>query len=436
MQGNLSRNSKILLFSFFFYLILEGMLRKWFLPSLGQPLFLFKYVILIALYINYIGEGGKITFPATYRPFLAAYFVYGLLCFFNLRVSDNVIVPIFGLINHFIYMPLVSILARYFVDERQINDFIFKSSLVCIPIFILGVMQYYSPQDSILNRYATEQDAADVAVVGDKVRITGVFSYIATYAVFLYGIMFLLFYNIVNDLILKKYNIIKISIFIFGIINMFMIGSRGIVLQLGILIAVYLIVLTLTGRASILASYVPLILFGAVGFLIIANTEAGVESFTNFSDRLTQVGDAAGRIDRLLSPLMNLEVAGPFGLGLGVAYQGVQGFITDRTLLPSYFEEEGDRLVLEIGLVGYLLILTMRIMIFLYNVKVFRRTQRISLMSLSLLIALYQLPSIFGLSNMEFNYMDGAFFWTFGGIQYAIDLIGQRAEIKPLQNAA
>ena len=78
----------------------------------------------------------------------------------------------------------------------------------------------------------------------------------------------------------------------------------------------------------------------------------------------------------------------------------------------------------------------MRIMIFFYNVKVFKRTQRISLMSLSLLIALYQLPSIFGLSNMEFNYMDGAFFWTFGGIQYAIDLIGQRAEIKPLQNAA
>ncbi len=133
---------------YFFLLIFEGALRKWFFPSLATPLLLIRDPIAIYLIIS-LWKKGQLPFI----PYLAAMVLIGILAFITALLfgHGNIPVAIFGTRILIIQFPLIFVIGKVFDGEDVIK--IGKVLLwLAIPMTILITLQFYSPQSAWVNR--------------------------------------------------------------------------------------------------------------------------------------------------------------------------------------------------------------------------------------------------------------------------------------------
>lgn len=133
---------------YFFLLILEGGLRKWFLPGFATPLLIIRDPLAIWLLIV---AWRRNLLPA--NIYLLGMLVIGIigLSITFLQGHGNIFVGLYGMRVFLIHFPLLFVIGQVFKREDVIK--LGKVVLyLSIPMTILITLQFFSPQYAFINR--------------------------------------------------------------------------------------------------------------------------------------------------------------------------------------------------------------------------------------------------------------------------------------------
>jgi hypothetical protein len=133
---------------YFFLLIFEGALRKWFLPFLATPLLVVRDPLAIWLLVMTWKRG---LLPE--NAYLTTTVVVAIISIFTavLLGHGNLAVAIFGARILLIHFPLMFVIGRVF-SRADVVKIGIALLWIAIPMTILIALQFYSPQSAWVNR--------------------------------------------------------------------------------------------------------------------------------------------------------------------------------------------------------------------------------------------------------------------------------------------
>ncbi len=418
---------KFLLISFYIWLLLEGIFRKWLLNALSTPLFFIKYILIIGVSVIFILNKEKInTKIFTYWPILCFYILFGLFEILITSINFSFIVGIIGFVVHFSNIIIPFVMVKLITDRTKLLKVINWILWISIPICILGIIQYNLPYDHVLNKYVTEGGAeADIALVGDSVRITSVFSFISPFGTFInLALMLMLF--LISAIKLRNRIIVNSGIYFLLIMNALMTGSRSLV---GIAILETLALTVLFNKFSIKKIIYKLsmgFIISFFAFILLKQFNIGSKALENFIARVELNNDIEGRIYDTTDPFKYLDISGAFGFGIGSTYQGAAGLSKGGSLvIPVYYEEEPERMLLELGLIGTLISYLIKFYILYYAFQIYKFQNDDFWKKLSAIPLIYMIVVVLGFFPIIFNWLEGIAYWS---------LIGLSACIKHISN--
>ncbi|WP_139221894.1 hypothetical protein [Algibacter lectus] len=404
-------NLKKTLIFFYIWVLLEGILRKWVVPGLSNALFLGKLVfsiyfafVLIKTNRKKILQDKNIIIALTiYMLFLCFSFCLGALNF-------GPIVPILGLSVHVAYFPLFFMIPLALKTKQGLFKFLNFLNFIILLVFILGIYQYTLPPDHFLNKYVAETEY--ISQVGNAVRITTIFPYITLsqyYIVFTALLSFAQF-------VLNSGNKLIVSInVILGVACVFMTGSRY---SLGFYIFTSVLFLMLAKPFKVISfkQFARIFIVLPVLVLIGLQTSFFQNSLENFQSRINNSDSSEGRLLEIFTPFKFSETAGFFGHGLGVTASPAQSFIYDRSSLPSYWEEESERIAIEQGMLGFIILVIFRFTVLLFLFKVMNREKDKKLRGLLLFFFIYQIPAVLVMSQTNYAYIENIIYCSQIGV--------------------
>ena len=394
---NLTKQTKIYLYIFLFT-ILSGALRKWVFNNaiVGNAIFALQLVLLFA-YLFFDKKGASLVFKTSLLKF---YFGYLIFCAAN-PLNATLFHGLFGIVLHFGFW----FMSFYYLENREKFDFtqiIPIIIIICFAQLILATVQYGLPADNILNRYS-DKTYTDIAKVGDSVRVTGSFSFIAGFT------SYLLFHAYFVWALFKiKYDSrVTIALLLFGLVGAFMSGSRG-----GgyayFLIAGFILVFVARGgvfKTLFTGFVIPVILFLTIS-LITGTTQFEtkiIKAYDNYIGRATELreqGEEKGRITGEYGNLLSFRGDNPItGVGLGSTYQGANLLLGTSDAVTSYgfIESENEKVVLEGGFILFFFKI-------LLIVAFCRRLAVDTLSKLLIGILLYLSPPLYNVFNTMFAF--------------------------------
>jgi len=177
-QGTVGQQKRLIRNLIWLYLVLwliEGGLRRWFLPGLASPLLLIRDPVVIAIYTLAVSNN---LFPV--NGFVVWGGLLALLSFINalLLGHGNLFVALYGVRCDFLHVPLIFIMGTVL----QKNDFLRLAKVaiwLAVPYTLLLVAQFYKPQDAWVNRgVGGSLDGAGFDGAMDRFRPPGTFSFI------------------------------------------------------------------------------------------------------------------------------------------------------------------------------------------------------------------------------------------------------------------
>ena len=413
--------------------IFEGALRKWFLPG-AQDLFYFaKDVFLLGAYTGFLRSPAWRRYrppaaPVLYGAIVAGVFV-GILQVFNPNLP-NLLVGVLGVKAYFFYVPLIFILPAMFRTDQELIVALRRYMLLAIPVGLLAVAQFFSPQSSPLNTYARSvTNVATIATFGSStyVRVTSTFPYITGYTSYLLATAVFLLVWMANARWRMRNNLLMYGALGLTLLGMLMSGSRGPVLLLAALFPFYwwLGVVREQGGGT---TFGRLLLGLSLLAAVLAWT--GADAIGAFYGRALGGDDVRSRLlFPFLAPFHVIGEAGPLGFGIGATHQtamavtpGLPPYIWLRGLLT---EAESGRIMLELGAIGFAIFYLIRIYLVLFALgQIFRLRTRFhrSLAVGSFLYLLGSLPS-----GIVFEVTAGVYFWTFTGLLFLAMRLDQEA---------
>ncbi|NEP27840.1 hypothetical protein, partial [Moorena sp. SIO3I6] len=273
---NWRRSVKIVLL----LLVLEGAIRKWALPQASQLLYFLKDFVLIGAYISYFSRPkSKRRVVIKAEAITILIYMSGAWCLFQAFNPSlgSPIIGLFGIKNYFLYIPLMWVLPYLFPSEEEFYKFLRSYLLLLIPVGMLAIAQYFSPPDSPLNVYARDEVA--VAVAGQAVRVTGTFSYLTGYTVYLASCFCWLLPLLTMEQPLF-WQWLTIAEVLLVAITSFMTGSRGIMITLVLMLVGYLGLQGTTQFSKLLRSVQKLLIPSIIGFnIVVSKFQAAIDSF-------------------------------------------------------------------------------------------------------------------------------------------------------------
>jgi len=386
---------KQLFYLFFIYIVLEGALRKWLLPSFSNELFLLKDLILLGVVVGFAGQG------IFHRNFIQPVFTRNeslLLClwfFFFLAyipLSGFSVISIIGCRYYLIMIPVMLILPRVFSSLKDFNNLSRRYLWLAFFVSLLGIVQFFSPPDALVNRYAWGNASMNVAQMGNKARITGTFSYISPYAFYL-QLMFLValaqFSLAERDRVRIPLGAIAALLFI----NIVMTGSRAPFLISSILAIPFLFMAIkdmATRRGQFVSIFAAFLVIGLF-FVQFGNT------FSMLSDRNRGARDTEGRImGALLTPFITLHDTSLVGAGLGATFMGVRE-INGSEEDTSFDEVNADRVGIEVGVFGYLFVLFFKLFFLGKSLALYWRSTDRTIKTWAFVVLGYQLSLLWSI---------------------------------------
>lgn len=339
-----------------------------------------------------------------------------------------------GFINYFFFIPLIIVTPAFFNSIERINSFLNWLMIISIPLFFLGIIQYFLPPDDILNKLVNEDQLFNK--VEDYTRSMSVFTFVKTYNVYLLFTLTLLFsylfYRIKNNLSIW----LLTTVLLLGILNMFMTGSR---LPIGLLSLNFLLIIFFSFLfiPKLRKTLTVFLVLGSILFLSIYNLSStykiAVDAFFNRATIIETVAErknlenykATDRLTDRITAFKYSNESGLFGFGIGTTYQGT-GMVLTKFRPDIKFEEEGERVVLEIGIIGGILILLLRFSILLKSISVIKKIENINIFLVLLPLILYIIPPILFVNNTTFNYIDGLTYWFSFGLVLSINKLNNK----------
>lgn len=383
MQGLLSRvggsatakNVRLGLGLFLLLLIYDGALRKWILPGVEQILFVAKDALLFGLLVYAMLDRSRqinSSMQPVARVLFALYATWVLLESGNLNLP-SILVGIWGLKAHLLYASLILLLPLAFSNLDDLFRVLVRIyPWVVVPVCMLAFVQLTAPADSFINQQVSGgMDMISYFGESGLVRITGTFSYITGMAAFV-----------------QATTVLGVGLFLGGARSrMFLVGlgfalaalpatgSRS-VIAVAAVSALIMLFAALASRLIGLRMTVRIVAVITVLGAVSLQTQDAV--WVALQQRAESAAETFGDTERVFTAFTNafsfFDVAGFFGFGSGSTNFGAIAFVKDAapfSWLPAgiYFEEESGRLVLELGMFGWLFSQAMRVALFLWSAK-------------------------------------------------------------------
>ena len=349
-----------LIWIYFWLLILEGVLRKWVVPSLSNPLLIVRDPVALAIYFSAAREGG---FPRT--GFIAA--IIGIAGFFliasMLVIPEHPLVTAYGLRADFLHLPLVFVLARVLThkDVQRIG----YAVLICgLPMAALVYRQFESPGDSWINKGAGE-GSVQIESAYDRIRPAGTFSYSNGLLAYISLLASFLFYGFFKARTYPNWLLYGCVFSLFLMVTFS--GSRSVLSSVSILV-IAAMAISIT-RPNLIGGSVKALFAVAIVYMALGSATVIRQGFDVLNYRYEGGGGLrAGIIDRYLDTLLpfNAVQTAPFlGFGLGVGTNAGAGLITGgRGFLLA--ENEWERIIMESGVLLGLAYICLRVSIMLH----------------------------------------------------------------------
>lgn len=402
--------------------VFEGVFRKWIVPESGQLVYFAKDVLLLGGYVGVFGprivRGEPVCDRHPANLVLVPLLVLGICELANPALA-NMKVGLFGIKAYLLDVPLLYLVPRALGDVRQLRGFwIMFLAVAAIPV-ALGILQFSAPVDSEINRYAWEEDVQSdesVAVFAgtDRVRITGTFSYVSGYTVYLSVVVLMSVSLVLSEQ--KRWIVIgAYGVLILGLANMLMTGSRGPVLTLIGAMAVLAVLSFRQGVPS--GAWLLLVMLGLLPAAVIAVEYAFPDAWTSFAERAAESDDLEERLANITaSPVSAADVSGMFGYGIGSTHQAASFLIPDGAPYkrPPDAEGEWERIVLELGPLGLALVVVVRILVAWKIGMAFANSRDPAhrwFLAMALSFAVVSIPG-----NLVFNHTASVFYWFFAGV--------------------
>jgi hypothetical protein len=416
---------------FFLLVIVSGALRKWVLPSQSAALFVLKDLVLWGSFLLYALRRPPTELPrplrSTWVPLLLGAYVYlALVQAFNPRMP-NLIVSVVGIKAHLAFVPLVILMPALIaeVTERQALRLLWGYALlVVVPIAALSVYQFLQPPSAWINQYVREMGV--VATAGQHVRVIATFSYIGSHTAYLTFNAFLSTGVLLAGLRWRRRDLVALGSLLLTVVAIVlpMAGSRGpILIVFGGMAA--LIALTETRFTGWIQFAAVVLLIGVVVVEGLGGTELA-EGWDALLERSVQAGGVEGAQERiasvLSSPIEGIERGGLFGYGAGSAHQAaprfVSGAFTHEWLPESYIESSIARIIIELGVPGWLLLMTLKATLLYFAYQTVQRARGpleliVGATAFCLLLAKLPFPVIY-------NTVAGAFYWGSAGAMLGV----------------
>lgn len=413
-----------LIYLYLIYVVIEGALRKWVLPEYSNALFVLKDLILAAAFLMLvISEDFKNKNFLT--PNETTIWRSWVILFCALAVISGISISTAAGLRYYVAaLPLAIVLPHLLTGWNDIRLVIRISLYVSMAICMLGVIQYSNPLDSEFNRYAWATTAGDVSSFGvadddrqlgieiDRPRITGTFSYISTYAVYL-QFMFLVAWAAVVTSRSHRERILALICLLLLFVNIAMTGTRGALLISVILSIPFMALLAKQGPGLIFQIGIA----AAVATTAVGGLYAFSDPFNLVLLRDEGTGDAEERIlGTLLSPINTLGAAKFLGNGIGSTFAGLEEIGVATSVDSGFDEVNMDRIGLESGILGYLFMVTVKLLYLIktWTLVVQARSREIGIWGLVSLG--YQLSFIWSIPL--YNAVASAFYFSSVGLYY------------------
>ena len=402
----------------FFLIVFEGALRKWVLPQASEMIYFLKDVILLGAYLNFYGFSGykkKLPKKAGGQIVNVLIFIASSWCIFqgfNPSLGSPLL-GIFGLRGYLIYLPLIWLIPYLFESENELYKFLRSHLLLTIPCGLIGIVQFLSPPESFINAYANETAVAKATFgVTSAVRITGTFSYINNYAIYLI-VCFALLVVMISAKQPRKWQTISVIELFLVIMNSFMTGSRGTIFTEVLFLVSYFCAKGLTRPASAVRLLrkliVPTIIVSIAGFIWF---RPAIDAFWL---RTTSNKDVSGRVlISFIEPFDFIKYKELDGFGTGATHQATPTIrqvldLPPGEVIPTSFEPEMGRIALELGPLGFLFWYGLRVSLIIVLLRTFFSLKIQFLRELALVAFLVQLIQINGF--LVFHHTYAVYYW-------------------------
>lgn len=333
-----------------------------------------------------------------------------------------------GVRNYLLYLPMMFLMRDLFRTQEELGSFLRCYLLVTLPIALLALQQYFSPAESELNRYAWGNEELGKSFVGNQIRVTGTFSYIAGYAAFLQTCAALVFPLLIIELPPMWRWIVRLELCTI-LASILLTGSRGPIILFGLFLFGYVLLNRLLISFGLYKKFIlPLVIAGTVLILFFS------VQLSNISYRFGTHNDLAPRIvGELTSPYEYLSFAGLFGFGAGATYQAAQivrqkFHLAPGTPIEVYFEGEPQRIMLELGPIGFLLWYLLKLVLIIELWRTYCHLRFPFLRELALTGFLVHLLCIAGQMVFQITFM--VYYWFIAGFILMLPQIQTRKEFE------
>jgi hypothetical protein len=370
-------------------LIVEGAVRKWFLPSASEWVYFYKDFLMVVIVISYLTKGPRqpLRIKHAIKIFsvtLIAFALYGVASISNPSMPHP-LVGLLGVKAYLLYVPLAFLVPKTFTSKEKLVSFLKWYLIIALPVAALSAMQFVdSDPASALNRYAWDEQTSaatgmdmQVANFQDSagssyVRVTGPFSYLSGLAIYLPA-MFALLLGLISQRLKGTmprgfgwiYHLALAAV----VTTAFMTGSRGAVVNLGV---IALIFYGLASKKDLLRRLRQAVVGVALVFvaLTVFFPQAFDALYTRALGEEGQAEESRSRVTEIYRlPFEEASYAGAFGYGIGATQNATPVLMSKLNLpfmgekIPIGYEAESGRIMLELGVVGYLLYLFLRLSI-------------------------------------------------------------------------
>jgi hypothetical protein len=330
---------------------LEGALRKWALPRGSQLRYVayFSKDLLLGLCLVYATRTRQNLFVARARRWILPGVALAVVGCAIATSGANLVGAVLTL-RAAVVLPLLALTLAQKLPRDSLVRICRIIAALAVLNAILGVMQFFSPTSSTINRYAAESEYITTSGFNDRVRATGTFSYITGYGVFAEG-------AVAAGLILlstassTRWSNFAMAAVLCGLVCAATSVSRSVIL-VGISIPTVWLVLA-KGRTRFAIS--ALVLIGA-GYGVInyfGLTSKAAEIITTTERRHQLVHDSIAF--RILGPFIAIPQAidmAPLGNGLGTEQVGGNYYASGKMTLTT-IESDWARIIFEIGVIGF-----------------------------------------------------------------------------------
>ena len=401
----------------FLWIIFSGVFRKWIFPNLEEVIFLFNYVILGGAFARYfikqLMNREKIVIKHPVNAFIVFQLAWAVACMFNPNLP-NPLVSILGLVIHFSYIPIIYVIPQIITSKEQLLKLFRMFVYISVPVMVLGMVQFFFPYDHPINQYVSNTGSHEIATIGGHARVTSTFAYLSGYATYLSILIFVVAYLLSLKRISFRFNMFLFIILGFGLLSILTTGSRGTTTYTALSIIIYSFLAGVLNKEFFRKFIFRIILGVTVVFLFFTSLPIGRSIVEAFMARANDSQDIVPRlVETYTTPFRLASICNFYGFGLGITYQGsgiLGNDLARMQIITGGFEEEPERVVIEMGVTGFILVYSLRALFIIFFWMLYKKLKDPDLRFLALISIFFQFQFL-GISSVFFNTSNASFYW-------------------------